>query len=151
MTAVVVTCLLGMQAVLDFAKPQWRYDDWEMDRPVAVPQAWMEGLHRAVYGVLWAGGLAQSYRLLDWVDRRNYVLDYRIREREPGSHWEKVDPERVFPSSMRGILLQSYLHGVVWRKFPPVKESELRAGLRQRFASRYCGKRPRRTWRWRWR
>ena len=102
----------------------------------------MEGLHRAVYGVLWAGGLAQSYRLLDWVDRRNYVLDYRIREREPGSHWEKVDPERVFPSSMRGILLQSYLHGVVWRKFPPEKESELRAGLRQRFASRYCGKRP---------
>ena len=141
-TAVVVTCLLGMQAVLDFAKPQWRYDDWEMDRPVAVPQAWMEGLHRAVYGVLWAGGLAQSYRLLDWVDRRNYVLDYRIREREPGSHWEKVDPERVFPSSMRGILLQSYLHGVVWRKFPSAKESELRAGLRQRFASRYCGKRP---------
>ncbi len=140
--AVVVTGMLGLQAVLDFAKPQWRYDDWEVGRPVPAQQKWLDGLHLAVYGALWAGGLAQSYRLLDWVDSRNYTLDYRVRERRPAGHWNEVEPETLFPSSMRGILLQSYLHGVVWRKFPPVKETQLRTGLRQRFAARYCRGRP---------
>ena len=140
--AVVVTCLLGLQAVLDFAKPRWRYDDWEVGRPVSAQQGWVDGLHRAVYGALWAGGLAQSYRLLDWVDVRNYTLDYRVRERRPAGSWHEVAPETLFPSTMRGILLQSYLHGVVWRKFPPAKEAELRAGLRRRFAARYCRGRP---------
>lgn len=140
--ALVVTCLLGLQAVLDFAKPHWRYDDWKVGRPVPAQKEWVDGLHLAVYGVLWAGGLAQSYRLLDWVDSRNYDLDYKVRERKPDGRWERVDPEGLFPFSMRGILLQSYLHGVVWRKFPPAREAELRAGLRQRFAARYCSGRP---------
>ena len=140
--ALVVTCLLGLQAVLDFAKPHWRYDDWKVGRPVPAQKEWVDGLHLAVYGVLWAGGLAQSYRLLDWVDSRNYDLDYKVRERKPDGRWERVDPEDLFPFSMRGILLQSYLHGVVWRKFPPAREAELRAGLRQRFAARYCSGRP---------
>ncbi len=140
--AAVVTCVLGLQAILDFAKPQWRYDDWKVGRPVSVMQDWVDGLHRGVYGVLWAGGLAQSYRLLDWVDSRNYDLDYKVRERKPDGHWAEVDPERLFPNSMRGILLQSYLHGVVWRKFPPSREAELREGLRQRYAARYCRGRP---------
>ncbi len=136
--AAVVTCALGMQAVLDFAKPQWRYDDWEVARPVSVIQGWVDGLHLGVYGALWAGGLAQSYRLLDWVDSRNYDLDYKVRVRLPDGHLSEVDPEHLFPSSMRSILLQSYLHGVVWRVFPPAREAELREGLRQRFAARYC-------------
>lgn len=140
--AVAVTCLLGLQAVLDFAKPRWRYDDWEVASPVSIKQNWVDGLHRGVYGVLWAGGLAQSYRLLDWVDSRNYDLDYIVMERNRDGQQVRVDPERLFPSSMRGILLQSYLHGVVWRVFPPRKEAELRAGLRQRFATRYCRTRP---------
>ncbi len=140
--AVVITGLLGMQAVLDFAKPQWRYDDWQVAPPVSVHRAWIDSLHRAVYGALWVGGLAQSYRLLDWVDSRNYSLDYRVRELRPNGSWNEVDPEPLFPASMRSILLQSYLHGVVWRKFPPAKEIELRAGLRQRFAARFCGDRP---------
>ena len=140
--AVLVTCMLGMQAVLDFAKPQWRYDDWEIASPVSTMQNWVDGLHRGVYGILWAGGLAQSYRLLDWVDSRNYDLDYRVMERNRDGHMVRVDPERLFPSSMRGILLQSYLHGVVWRVFPSHKEAELRAGLRRRFATRYCRTRP---------
>lgn len=140
--AAVVTGLLGMQAVLDFAKPQWRYDDWEVARPVSMAQGWVDGLHRGVYGVLWAGGLAQSYRLLDWVDSRNFDLEYRVMNRNRDGNRVSVDPDRLFPSSMRGILLQSYLHGVVWRVFPPEAEAELRSGLRQRFAARYCGSRP---------
>lgn len=140
--AAVVTCMLGMQAVLDFAKPRWRYDDWEAARPVSIAQGWLDGLHRGVYGVLWAGGLAQSYRLLDWVDSRNFDLEYRVMERNRNGNRIRVDPDRLFPSSMRGVLLQSYLHGVVWRVFPPEAEDELRAGLRQRFAARYCLSRP---------
>lgn len=140
--AAVVTCLLGMQAVLDMAKPHWRYDDWEVARPVSVAQGWVDGLHRGVYGVLWAGGLAQSYRLLDWVDSRNYHLDYVITGSKPDGHTLEVDADDLFPSSMRGILLQSYLHGVVWRVFPKDKEAELRESLRRRFAARFCRARP---------
>lgn len=136
--AAVVTCMLGIQAVLDIAKPPWRYDDWKVARPVSVAQGWVDGLHRGVYGLLWAGGLAQSYRLLDWVDSRNYHLDYLITAKKPDGTSSEVDPERLFPSSMRGILLQSYLHGVVWRVFPPDREAELRDGLQKRYADRFC-------------
>ena len=31
---------------------------------------------------------------------------------------------------------------MVWRVFPPEAEDELRAGLKQRFAARYCLSRP---------
>ena len=140
--AAVVTCVLGLQAILDFGKPQWRYDDWEVARPVSLQQGWLDGLHQGVYAVLWAGGLAQSYRLLDWVDSRNYDLEYQVRESKRNGNWAEVDSERLFPLSMRGILLQSYLHGVVWRKFPAGLEAALRKGLRQRFAGRYCRDRP---------
>ena len=140
--AAVVTCVLGLQAILDFAKPQWRYDDWELARPVSPQQGWLDDVHYGVYAVLWAGGLAQSYRLLDWVDSRNYDLEYEVRERKQYGHWEEVDSERLFPLSMRSILLQSYLHGIVWRKFPSEMEAELRKGLRQRYAARYCRGRP---------
>lgn len=139
--AAVVTIMLGLQAVLDFAKPQWRYDDWEVSRPVSAAQDWLDSLHRGVYGALWAIGLAQSYRLLDWVDSRNYDLDYRVTERTADGHRAAVDLERLFPTTMRGILLQSYLHGVVWRVFPPEGEAALRNGLKERFAARYCGSR----------
>jgi len=139
--AAVVTSLLGLQAVLDIAKPHWRYDDWEVGRPVSVAKGWIDGLHRGVYGVLWAGGLAQSYRLLDWVDSRNYDLDYVIAAETREGYAVDVDPEHLLPATMRGILLQSYLHGVVWRVFPPDKETELREGLRRRFAARYCEER----------
>ena len=35
--AAIVTCVLGLQAILDFGKPQWRYDDWTV-RPGRFPR-----------------------------------------------------------------------------------------------------------------
>ena len=140
--AVVLTVGLALQAVCDFAKPRWRYDDWPVRRPLPEQQGLVNDLHRAVYAVLWTGGLAQSYRLLDWIDSHNYHVGYKVRERQPGQPWTAVTATSLFPDSMRGVLLQSYLHGVNWRRIPPEGEQFLRSSLLERFASRYCRGRP---------
>ena len=140
--AVILTFCLGLQAVCDFAKPRWRYDDWSERRPIPEQQGLVNDLHRAVYAVLWLGGVAQSYRLFDWIESRNYHVRYKVRERQAGQPWAAVVATSLFPDSMRSVLLQSYLYGVNWRSIPPNGVKALRASLLERFATRYCRERP---------
>ena len=93
------------------------------------------------YAILWAIGIAQGYRLFDWIDERNFMIDYQVRERK-GGHIRNVDPEELFPSSSRGVALQCYLHGIPWASVPRDRSSELRRSLLERFASRYCRDHP---------
>jgi len=86
---------------------------------------------------LWIIGLAQSYRLLDWVDERNYDVEYEVLERRSGHPEAMVDAAEMFPRSMRHILLQSYLIGDLWTKLDPAALSELRASILTRYAARY--------------
>ena len=139
--AVILTSCLGLQAVCDFAKPRWRYSDWSERRPVPEQKGLVNDLHRAVYTVLWLGGVAQSYRLLDWIDSRNYHARYKVRERTAGQQWVPVGATNLFPDSMRSCLLQTYLYGINWRSIPPDRETALHASLLQRFAARYCRER----------
>ena len=140
--AVILTLLLGLQAVGDFAKPRWRYDDWSERRPVPEQPGIVDNLHHGVYAVLWLAGVAQSYRLFDWIESRNYHVRYKVRERRAGQPWKEVEASRLFPKSIRSILLQTYLYGVNWRSIPPDEEEALRTSLLERFAARYCRERP---------
>ena len=93
-----------------------------------------------LYVPLWIIGLAQSYRLFDWIDQRNYRVDYEICE---GGRITPADD--LFPVSMRHILLQSYLHGNLWLRLDPARLPELRAGILTRYARRYLARHPEAT------
>jgi hypothetical protein len=94
------------------------------------------------YVPLWIIGLAQSYRLFDWIDERNYNVEYEIRERRPGAPQRLVESTAMFPVSMRHILTQSYLHGNLWVRLNPAALPELRARILDGYARRYAEAHP---------
>lgn len=91
-----------------------------------------------MYVPLWAIGLAQSYRLFDWIDVRNYRVTYSVVETARGRPDREVDAEVFFPRSMRHILAQSYLYGNLWVRIDPRSLSEVRARLLTGYARRHC-------------
>jgi hypothetical protein len=93
--------------------------------------------HNLFYAPLWVIGLAQSYRLFDWIDDRNWDVRYKVTAADAKGD-EQVDPAEVFPSSTHGILLQSYLHGLTWGRVALDRVGELRTTIAERIASRYC-------------
>jgi hypothetical protein len=95
-----------------------------------------------LYGALWMIGIAQSYRLFDWIDDRNFTIRYEVVEVEPGSPAHPIAAEELFPESIRGILLQSYLHGITWFRVPEADKAEVEASLYTRFARRFCRSHP---------
>jgi hypothetical protein len=100
--------------------------------------------HNVFYAPLWVLGLAQSYRLFDWIDDRNWDVRYRVTVADASGE-EQIDPGEVFPSSStHGILLQSYLHGLTWGRVAGDRVGELRATVAERVASRYCARFPQR-------
>jgi len=100
--------------------------------------------HNVFYAPLWVLGLAQSYRLFDWIDDRNWDVRYRVTVADARGE-EQVDPGEVFPfSSTHGVLLQAYLHGLTWGRVARDRVGELRATLAERVASRYCARFPER-------
>lgn len=98
--------------------------------------------HNALYGPLWAIGIAQSYRLFDWVDDRNFSVRYEVIERRENGVAQALDPRDLFPASLRDILLQSLLHDITWTRIPHSRSEELKTGLFGRYARRFCGRLP---------
>jgi hypothetical protein len=94
--------------------------------------------HNVLYAPLWFVGMAQSYRLFDWVDDRNFGVSYHIVEHRPGGATAIVNPEELFPHSLRGVLLESYLLDVTWGRIPSPRAAEFKQDLFQRFAQRFC-------------
>ncbi len=109
-------------------------------------QEWRAGFHdtgrNPLYVPLWAVGIAQSYRLFDWVDNRNFTGHYEVKEHRGDGATHAVDPRELFPTSLRGTLLQAYLHDITWARVPPSRSDELKLALYGRFASRFCGQHP---------
>lgn len=110
------------------------------------PTQWRLGATRhginPFYIPLWAVGLAQSYRLFDWIDERNYHVDYELVEVCPESPPQRIESTVLFPRSMRHILLQSYLHGNIWVQLDPDRLPALRATILTRYARVYCRTHP---------
>lgn len=90
------------------------------------------------YVPLWIIGLAQSYRLFDWIDERNYHVQYDIVEVGRGGASRRIEPDAFFPRTMRDILLQSYLYGNLWINVDPAILPDLRHRILAGYARRYC-------------
>jgi hypothetical protein len=44
----------------------------------------------------------------------------------------------MFVRSLRGVLLDFYIHDITWLRVPPEHRSELRQNILRRTANRYC-------------
>lgn len=98
--------------------------------------------HNVFYTPLWFIGIAQSYRLFDWIDDRNFHAHYEVTERRADGSLRRVDPRELFPPSLRAVLLQGYLHDVTWGRVPRSRSREFKSGLFTRFANRFCRAHP---------
>lgn len=98
--------------------------------------------HNMLYYPLWIIGIAQSFQLFDWIDHRNFRVSYVATERRADGTLRPVDPTLVIPNSLRGVLLQSYVHDVTWGRVPRSRAPELKAALFTRYAARYCRTHP---------
>ena len=87
---------------------------------------------------LWLVGIAQSYRLFDWIDERNFYITYDVIERDAAGKTQPREADALFPSSLRSILLQTHLHGVTWTRVASTRAGALTTTLYTRYAARYC-------------
>ena len=94
--------------------------------------------HNALYAPLWAIGIAQSYRLFDWVDDRNWDIRYEVVASQPQGAAVVEPPDRLFGDSIRHVLLQSYVHGVRWGPLAGADLAEFRRSVLGRYGTRYC-------------
>ena len=101
------------------------------------------GWDNPVRSLLWTVGIFQSYRLFDWVDERNYHLRFEVRRvispeaarvgaeaaAADSATDRPLDPDAMFPRTMRHLLLQSYLVGNIWLRLSPGKLEAVRRSL----------------------
>ena len=153
--AVFVTATLTLAMLSSVALPNWRRPTRVSAGPHTVTAAppstrggefdegWHEGLgpvQSTFFGALWLAGIAQQYQLFNWIDERNYRLYYKVFEREPDGSSAEGNTADLLPRSLRGVLLQFYLHGITWMRVPPARQAEIRESLQTRIAARYCRK-----------
>ena len=92
---------------------------------------------KVFFGGLWCVGLIQQYRLLDWIDDRNFHVSLSVEE--TSSQGSIVHPETDFvPGSMRGSLTLAYLAGATWLPVPRDQLLTLRRSIHSRLAHRFA-------------
>ena len=94
-------------------------------------------LNEPAYAALWAVGVAQDYRLFNWIDRVAYKVRTRVDVVGPDGAALPV-PEGAVPQRFRARLLQAYAHDVRWLILPPERRFELRLSIVRRQASWFC-------------
>ena len=113
-----------------------RTDNASAVKTDSIASGYTEGLksvQMTFFGALWLMGIAQQYQLFNWIDDRNYATHYRVVE-----NGREVDPDTMFVRSLRGVLLDFYIHDITWMRIPPEHRAELRTSILTRTAGRYC-------------
>ena len=111
-----VVGLLLVSQVGSLLQPSWRSG-------AAVAGEQGAGLQYASNATLWCLGLAQQYRLLDWIDERNYQA------------WLSRGPVQTYPAlgHLRRGLALSYLTPAPWLRPPPGQLTSLRQSSYRRW------------------
>jgi hypothetical protein len=100
------------------------------------------GVHRPAYALLWMVGIAQDYQLFNWIDQKNYYVQYQVMQTNHAAVKQPLAPQRLFPTSLRAVLLQSYLHDVRWIGIPRPYRPALKRSILSRLAERFCRQPP---------
>ena len=90
------------------------------------------------FGGLWMVGLIQQYRLLDWIDDRNFAVRVHIEETLDSGPSYEVHEYALVPPGMRSSLTLSYLLGATWLPIPPDQMPDLRYSILKGLAHRYA-------------
>ena len=108
------------------------------------PRYSSSGWDNPVRALLWMAGIFQSYRLFDWVDERNHHVRFEVTRVGDGAAPDgtPLDPDALFPQTMRHLLLQSYLVGNIWMRMSPDQLEQVRRSLLVRHARRYARTHP---------
>ena len=99
-------------------------------------------VHKPAYALLWLVGIAQEYQLFNWIDTKNYAITHRVSALTPEGTTRALAPTSVFPTSLRSILLQTYLRDVRWMPFPRQHRRAFKARILERLAQRFCRVQP---------
>jgi hypothetical protein len=86
---------------------------------------------------LYWGGVAQEYHLFDWIDRYNWWVKNRVTVTPEGGAVLEVDPSELFPASVRGFIVQSYLLPMRWMRIPRPLTGEMRNSILRKSAERF--------------
>jgi hypothetical protein len=130
---------LALAMLSEALRPLWRYGTPPAVRANKQLANRTPGMgQNPFYGVLWCAGLAQSYRLFDWIDHYNYYITYDVVQWRKDGSVDILDSEALFPRTIRSVLLQSYLHGATWMKIPRHRLADLQRSLFERYARRFC-------------
>ncbi len=130
---------LGLAMLSEAVRPYWRYGTHPAVRENPQLANRIPGVRQnPFHGVLWFAGLAQSYRLFDWIDEKNYYITYDVVEQRGDGTVDRLDDEALFPRTLRSVLLQSYLHDVMWMKVPRKRLADLQRSLFERYTRRFC-------------
>lgn len=97
------------------------------------------------YGGLWVLGLAQGYRLLDWIDERNFHQKVSITERTNEGE-RTFGRSKLVPIGMRGSLIMTYVSDITWMHIPPDFVNEIRLDVQKRLSRKYCQSIKKRTY-----
>jgi hypothetical protein len=95
-------------------------------------------IHKPAFALLWMVGLAQDYQLFKWVDRLSYHVEHQVVLHPLHAPRQALPPTTLFPSSMRGVMLQAYLHNRTWMPVPRQHYPSLKHSILTRLAQRFC-------------
>ena len=90
----------------------------------------------AMATLYWAG-VAQEYHLFDWIDRYNWWVRHQITVAPDGKESFQAEPAELFPPTVRGFIVQSYLLPMRWMRVPRPLTGEMRNSILQRTAERF--------------
>ena len=95
-------------------------------------------LNVPAYGVLWMVGVAQDYRLFNWIDRVNFDVETSVIELDGNGGSAPAPATAKYPSSFRSKLLLAYLHDIRWLRLPRKDRQRMRTSIATRLAGWYC-------------
>jgi hypothetical protein len=99
-------------------------------------------VHQPAFALLWLAGIAQDYQLFNWIDTKNYYVTHQVTAAIPDGAPRQLHPTTIFPTSMRSVLLQTYLRDVRWMPYPREHRQALKQRILERLAQRFCRLRP---------
>jgi hypothetical protein len=86
---------------------------------------------------LYWGGVAQEYHLFDWIDRYNWWVKNKVEVKPQAGPAFQAQPTDLFPPTVRGFIVQSYLLPMRWMRIPRPMTGEMRNSVLRRAADRF--------------
>lgn len=97
----------------------------------------VEKTYEPAMGALYWGGVAQEYHLFDWIDRFNWYVSHTVTVFPQQGKPYEVEPSQVFPASVRGFIVQSYLLPMRWMRITRPLTGEMRISILHRCCERF--------------